>query len=80
MNYIEHLLFVISTFAGCVSISAFASLISILIWIKIYAIGLKISAITAGIKNYISLIKKNENKHDKIVILANSKLNTNWFS
>ena len=31
------------------------------------ALGLKIYAITAGIKNYKSIIKKRRKKHDKIV-------------
>ena len=39
-------------------------------------IGLKICAITAGIKNYKSMIKKKKKKHDKIVLLAKSKLNS----
>ena len=39
-------------------------------------IGLKIYAITAGIKKYKSIIKKKKKKHDKIVLLAKSKLNS----
>ena len=35
---------------------------------------LKISAITAGIKNYKSITKKKKKKHDKIVLLAKNKL------
>ena len=31
------------------------------------ALGLEICAITAGIKNYKSIIKKRRKKHDKIV-------------
>ena len=42
LNYIEHLLILISTVTGCVSISAFASLIGIPIGIKSSAKGLKI--------------------------------------
>ena len=38
-------------------------------------IGLKVCAITAGIKNYKSTIKNKEMKHDKIALLAKSKLN-----
>ena len=38
-------------------------------------IGLKICAITAGIKKYKSISKKKKIKHDEIVLLANSKLN-----
>ena len=60
---------------GCISISAFASLIGISIGITSSAIGLKLLAITAGIKKYKSIIKKKKKKHDKIVLLAKSKLN-----
>ena len=40
------------------------------------SIGLKIYAITAAIKKYKSLIKKKQKKHDKIILLAKSKLNS----
>ena len=76
MNYIDHLLIFISTVTGCVSISDFASLAGILIETTSSAIGLKICEITAGIKKYKSIIKKKKNKHDKIVLLAKSKLNS----
>ena len=39
-------------------------------------IELKICAIAAGIQNYKSTIKKKKKKHDKIVLLAKSKLNS----
>ena len=58
LNYIEHFPILASTITGCVSISAFASLIGIPIGITSSAIGLKICAITAGIKKYKSIIKK----------------------
>ena len=64
MNYIEHLLILISTVTGCVSISAFASLIR-----------LKLCEITAGIKKYKSIIKKKKKKHDKTVFLVKFKSN-----
>ena len=74
LNYIEQLLILISMITGCISFSGFASLVGILIGIKISAIGLKICVITAGIKKYKSIIKKKRKKHDKIVLLAKSKL------
>ena len=40
------------------------------------AIRLKICAITAGIKKYKLTIKKKKEKHDEIVFLAKSKLNS----
>ena len=58
------------------SISSFASLISISIGITSSAIGLKIYAITAGIKKYKSIIKKKKKKHGKIVLLAKYQLNS----
>ena len=75
LNYIDHFLILASTITGCVSISAFASLVDIPIEITSSAIGSKICATTAGIKNYNSIIKKKKKKHDKIVLLAKSKFN-----
>ena len=74
-SYIEHFLILASTITGCISISAFAPLISIAMGIRSSVIGLKICAITAGIKMYKSIFKKKKKKHDKIVLLAKSKLN-----
>ena len=75
LNYIEQLLILISMIIGCISVSGFASLVGILIGIKISAIGLKICVITAGIKKYKSIIQKKKKKHGKIVLLAKYKLN-----
>ena len=85
LNYIE-LIILASAVNGCIWISTFASLIGIPVGITSSAIKLKISAITAGIKMYKSIIKKHDNKkkktrtnnkkkHDKIVLLAKPKLN-----
>ena len=75
LNHIEHILVLPSTITGCISISAFTSLIGIPPGITSSPIGLKMCAITAGIKKYKSTIKKKKKKHDKIVSLAKSKLN-----
>ena len=40
------------------------------------AVGLQVYVITAGIKNYKSIIGKKRKKRDKRVLLANFKLNT----
>ena len=50
LNYIEHLLILISTVTECVSISAFASFVGIPIGITSSVIGLKVCVITAKIK------------------------------
>ena len=76
LNYIEHFLILAATTIGFISISTFASLLGILLGITSSAIGLKICAITAGIKKYKSVIKKKKKKHDKIVLLTKAKLNS----
>ena len=47
-----------------------ATFIGIPIGITSSTIGLKICAITAGIKRYKSIVKKKKKKHNKIVLLA----------
>ena len=76
LNYIEHFLILASTITGCVSISAFSSLVGIPIGIASSTIGLKICVITIGIKKYKLIIKKKRKKHDKIVLSLKSKLNS----
>ena len=66
------MLILASTVTGCVSISAFTSLVAVLVGITSSAVAIKICAITAGIKMYKSIIKKK--KHDKIVLLGKTKL------
>ena len=61
LNYFEHLLILVSTVTGCVAISAFASLVGVLVGIRSSAVGIKICAITAGIKKYKSIKKKRRN-------------------
>ena len=76
LNYIEHLLILASTITGCVSISAFASLVCVPVGITSSAVGINNCAITAGIKKYKSIIKKKKKKDEKIVLLEKEKLNT----
>ena len=52
LNYIEHFLILASTITGCISVSACDSLLGVPIGITSSVIGLKICAITAGIKKY----------------------------
>ena len=75
-NYIEHLLTAISIITGSISISDFAPLVGIPVRITSTTMGLKIWAITTGIKKYTSIIKKKKNKHNRIGLLAKSKLNS----
>ena len=76
LSYVEDLLILASIITGYVSISAFASLFTVLVGIAGSAVGIKICAITEGTKKYKSIIKKKKKKHDKIVLLAKDKLNS----
>ena len=62
LNYIEHFLVLTSVVTGCISISAFASLLGIPIEITVYTIGLEICAITAGIRFISQWLKKRRRK------------------
>ena len=64
-----------SAVTGCISISAFVSLVGISVGITSSVIALKICAITTKIKKYKSIIMKNTKKHNTIVLLAKNKLN-----
>ena len=76
IKWIDELIILASSFTGCISISAFTSLLGIPIGIMSSGIGLKICAITAGIKKYKTIILKEKKKHNKTVLLAKSKLNS----
>ena len=71
LHYIEHFLILASAVTGCISVSVFASLLCIPIGITSSEVGLKLCAVTEGIKNYDSIIKKKK-KHQEIVLLAKS--------
>ena len=75
LNYIEYFLILASVITGCISIPEFASLIGVPIGLTNSAIGLKLCAITTGMKKNKSIIKKKKKKDDKIVLLAESRLN-----
>ena len=75
LNYVENVLILASTVTGCISISAFASLVCVPVIIASSALGIYICAITAGIKKYKSIIKKKK-KHGKTVLLRKDKLKT----
>ena len=75
LDYIEYQLILIFTVSGCISISAFA-LAGIHIGITSSEIELKICVITAGIKKYKLIIKKEKKKHDTTVLFTESKLNS----
>ena len=73
--YFKHLLILILITRG-ISISTFASLVGITKGIASSAATIEIYPITAGIKMYKSIIKKKKKKHNKIALLAKTKLNS----
>ena len=50
LNYVEHLLIFTSGITSCVSISAFPSLVCVLVGIASSVVGIKLSGITAEVK------------------------------
>ena len=52
------------------------SLVCVPVDVTISAVGIKICAITAGIKRYKSIIKIKKKKHNNVVLLAKDTLNT----
>ena len=70
------MLILVSAVTGCVLTFAFASLDCVTVGITSSAVGIKICAITAGIKKHNSIKKKKKKKYDKIVFLGKDKLNT----
>ena len=72
----QYLLAAFENICVFVSISAFALLFDVPVRIASSAVGLKICKITAGIKKYNLIIKKKRKKHEKVVSLGKTKLNT----
>ena len=58
LNFVKYIISLAITIVGCISISEFASLISIPIGITNSAIRLKLCAIATRVKQYKSIIKK----------------------
>ena len=72
------MLILVSTVTGCVSILTFTSLAAAFVGITSFAVALYISAYTARIKKYKSIItKKKMKKHDKKELLGKAKLDNN---
>ena len=75
LNYNEHFLILASAATGYISVSAFASLLAIPIEITSSTIWIKFYAITVEIKKARFIIKKKK-KHDNIVLLGKTRLNS----
>ena len=75
-NYIDHLLILVSLITGYISISSFAILVDIAVGIASTSIGLKLFVIAAEIRKYKSINKEEGKKHDKVLLLVKTKLNS----
>ena len=67
LSHIKHLLILVSTMTGCVTISVIAFLVGILVGIASSDVGLKICAIMIGFTKYKLIIEKKKKNHDEIV-------------
>ena len=67
LNYAKHFLVLVSDVSSCISIFVLASLVVAPLGIATSAIGLKMNALTAGIKSYQSIIKKKEKVRQYVV-------------
>ena len=72
MNYLEHFIVFVSVVIGCVSNSAFGSLVGVPVGIISSTVGLEIHEITAGFKKYELNDKKKWENFDKAVLLGKS--------
>ena len=63
LNYFEHFLVSIYAVSGCASIFSFASLLRVPVGIASSAVGLRICAITAEAKKYISQLSRKGGKN-----------------
>ena len=75
-NYIDHLLILVSLITGYISISSFAILVDIAVGIASTSVGLKLFVIAAEIRKYKSINKEEGKKHDKVLLLVKTKLNS----
>ena len=66
-TYFKHFLVFMSAVSGCVSISAFSSLVCVPVGIASCEVGIKICAIIAVINNHKLIIKKRRRKRKGMI-------------
>ena len=76
LNYIDKILFVLSAVIGGVSIISFTSIVGALVGIANANFTLIFSLTTGLIKKLLSITKNKKKRHDKILMLDKSKLNS----
>ena len=75
-DYSDKLLVVLPATSGSVSIASFATIIGTPVGIAIASLSLAFSLSTGLIKKLLKTTRNKNKKHNKIIILARSKLNT----
>ena len=75
-DYIDKVLIVLSTTSGVVSIISFTRIIGAPVGIASASFTLIFSLATRIVKKLLDITRKKRKKHDKILILAKSKLNS----
>ena len=75
-DYMDEILIVLSSTSGGVSIISFATVIGAPVGIASASFNLIFSLTTGLIKKLLSITRNKKKKHDKILVLAKSKLNS----
>ena len=75
-DYIDKILIILSTTSGGISIISFTSIIGVPVGIASASFTLIFSIITGIIKKLLNITRSKKKKHDKILMLAKSKLNS----
>ena len=75
-NYFEKSLILLSTASGSISIASFATVIGVPIAIAIASFSFAFSITTETVKKLLKTTQNKKEKHNKIVLLARSKLNS----
>ena len=75
-DYLDNSFIVLSVAIGSISIASFARVIGAPVGIMSASCSLAFSIITGFVKKFLQIIRNKQKKHNKIVILARSKLNS----
>ena len=75
-DYFDKSLFVLSVATGSISIASFATVIGAPVGMMSASCSLAFSITTGFVKKFLKTIRNKKKKHNKIVMLARSKLNS----
>ena len=75
-DYVDKVLIALRAISGGVSITLFTRVVGASAWIASASFTLFFSLTTRIVKQWLSITTSKKKKHDKVLILAKSKLNT----